>query len=128
MVRFFINNQKKILGIVAVIILFAITLQMSSFKKSEAYKIAEEYIIENNIIKSKIGKIEKIKLSLQDEKFVGNNGPRGEAVFTIIAKGDKGKAYIKFEMEKELGIWKMVKVLLRKGDEMIFLEGEEKDK
>lgn len=76
-------------------------------KSSEAYKMSQNYIVENPMIQEIVGSTIKF-----DRSPVWNfpiSGESGEASYEIHVSGDKGEATVVTILKKEGGQWKIIK-------------------
>ncbi|NIO19739.1 MAG: hypothetical protein GTN76_03100 [Candidatus Aenigmarchaeota archaeon] len=104
-------NKKKMLTIfgitLLVLICFLIVLYILGVR-SEAYKFALEFIKDNKLILEKIGPLKSQRLA-PFGYFVRYTGPRGHAEYKILVKGEKGEGIVYIELEKSVGIWKVIR-------------------
>jgi len=120
---------KNILIIILIVILGGafITFFATNFiiKPSEAYKISMNLIYTNQLIKEKLGEIEKVGFTIFGGQEFAEGELSGNALFEFYIKGNKGKGYLRLKMTKEFGTWKINKALFVKENEKIFIINSE---
>ena len=120
--------KKSILySFIIFIICFVLSILLAYIllKKCEAYEMAENYIKNSEFISKKVGKIGKIDLALHKLESYSTSGLSGEANITLSIKSNGKKAYAKFIMKRELGIWEILKVeLIDKDGKTYIIEKE----
>jgi len=80
---------------------------MHMMKSSDAYKLSEEYIKENPLIREMVGT--PIKFGLFPTGNIQVSAESGEAIFQINVSGDKGKITVVTMFEKKDGQWVITK-------------------
>lgn len=76
--------------------------------RSEPYSVALRFIDNNKTILETIGSLESRRLAFFGYS-VRYKGPRGHAEYKILVKGEKGEGIVYIELEKSVGIWKVIR-------------------
>ena len=120
-------RKKKMLTIITItsflIVFFFVGLYVVGLR-GEAYQSALEYIDNNELIVKNIGKIKNRRLSFFGYS-VKHSGPRGHAEYKLLVKGENDKGNVYLELEKSVGIWKVVQgnLVLDNGEVVQLLKG-----
>lgn len=100
------KKLSKIILIVFILIIISFITAYFVTKKTEAYKIAHNFIISNKNLTDKIGEIKTVRLAffgyMQEYK-----GPEGKAVFEFLVEGSKTNGSVYISLKKEVGIWRV---------------------
>ena len=104
-----INKRKTVKIIIITLFLFFLIYFVFYYImiKSDAYKTCTEFIKNNNIIISNFGKVKEYYLS-PTEYSIRTSGTNGHANLCILFYGEKKNGKICLELEKKLGVWKIV--------------------
>lgn len=75
-------------------------------KETEAYKIANDFIISNKNLTEIIGEIKTVKLAFGGY-MLEYTGPEGKADFELLVEGNKTNGTVYISMKREAGIWRV---------------------
>lgn len=104
-------KKKKVIKILLItLILIACVLFGIYFLeiRSEPYKFSSTFIDNNKTILEKLGKLENSRLSFFGYS-VRYSGSHGHAEYKILVKGEKNKGKVYLNLEKSVGVWKILK-------------------
>lgn len=76
--------------------------------RSEPYEFAVRFVNTNKIIFENVGPLRSHRLAFFGSS-VRYSGPHGHAVYKIFVKGEKGDGEVYLELEKSVGIWRVIK-------------------
>lgn len=85
---------------------FFVSLYLTGIN-SEPYPVAVDYIFHEEKITNALGPLMDYHLAFWGYS-ARYNGPHGEAEYKILVKGKKQQANVYVQMEKNVGIWKIV--------------------
>jgi len=117
------RKKKKMLTILATTLILFICFFIGLYilgVRGEAYKFALEFIDDNKSILENIGHLKSRRLALFGYS-VGHKGPHGHAEYKILVKGEKSKGTVYLELEKSVGVWKVIHANLILDNEKIIL-------
>lgn len=106
------------------LICFFIILYIAGIK-SEPYRFALNFIDNNNTILDTLGTIRSRRLAFFGY-FVRYRGPHGNAEYKILVKGEKGEGEVYLQLEKSVGIWRVMEgnLVLDDGRAISLVEGK----
>jgi len=81
------------------------------FMKGEPFDISKKYINSNPQIIDKLGSIKNISLSMMSSSYK-SSGAYGNAKYKIYVDGDKSNGVVYVDMEKQAGVWVVIRAHL----------------
>lgn len=79
--------------------------------KGEPFEESKKYINSNPQINEKLGSIKNLSLSMTSSSYE-SSGASGNAQYKIYVDGDKGNGVVYADMEKQAGVWVVIRANL----------------
>lgn len=113
----------SIITAILLIVFFAVLYIMEL--RSEPYNFALKFINTDKTISENLGLLKSRRLAFFGFA-VRYSGPRGHAEYKILVKGEKGEGEVYLQLEKSVGIWRVVKgnLVLDDGRAISLVEGK----
>jgi hypothetical protein len=111
-------KRSKIVKYTIIILLLICALYFGIFflvMKGEPFDAAKQYIYGNKLIGDEMGTIKTVNLSMFSSS-IQYSGASGNAQYKIYVDGEKNKGVVYIDMEKQAGVWVIVRANLIHAD------------